>query len=76
MLAACRRLGVEVRCKAPVTGMARDAESGQWRLRLEDGSEHASRCIVSLAPLSRHKWVLLLAVHTPSCTQPVVFQFC
>ncbi|CAK0786894.1 hypothetical protein CVIRNUC_010108 [Coccomyxa viridis] len=46
MLAACHRMGVEVLCKAPVTGVARDPESGQWRLRLEDGSEHASSCIV------------------------------
>ena len=52
MLAACHRVGVEVLCKAPVTGVARDAESGQWRLRLEDGSEHASSCIASLAALS------------------------
>ncbi len=52
MLAACHRMGVEVLCKAPVTGVARDPESGQWRLRLEDGSEHASSCIASLAALS------------------------
>lgn len=48
MLAACRRLGVEVQCKAPVMGLSRDAESTHWRLRLEDGSEHCSSRIVSL----------------------------
>ena len=42
-------------CKAPVTGVAQDAESGQWRLHLEDGSEHASSCIASLAALSHRK---------------------
>jgi len=48
MLAACQRLSVDVQCKAPVTGISRDAESAQWRLRLEDGSEHCGARIASL----------------------------
>ena len=63
MLAACCHVGVEVLCKAPVTGVARDAESGQWRLRLEDGSEHASSCIASFATLSHRNWILLAVNH-------------
>ncbi len=47
MLAACQRLGVRVQCKAPVTGVSRDAEAAGWRLRLEDGSEHCSASIAS-----------------------------
>lgn len=49
MLAACQRLGVDIQCKAPVTGIQKNPESAQWRLRLEDGSEHSSDRIVSLA---------------------------
>ena len=66
MLAACRRVGVEVLCKAPVTGLAQDAESGQWRLRLEDGSEHASSCIASLAAYHTATGSCLLMITRPS----------
>ena len=61
MLAACRRLGVEVQCKAPVMGLSRDAESRHWRLRLEDGSEHCSSRVVSLLSPSCD------ALHAPDC---------
>jgi predicted flavoprotein YhiN len=64
MLAACRRQGIEIKCKSPVMGLSRDADSTHWHLQLEDGSVHSTSRIVSLLPTNAMRfrcltvWVL------------------
>ena len=74
MLAACQGLGVRVQCKAQVTGISRDAESPEWRLRLEDGSEHCSARIASPCSLATRPLCMLCMLcphmHAECCLVP------
>ena len=65
MLAACQRLGVCVQCRAQVTGLSRDAESAEWRLRLEDGSEHCSARIASPCSQAERRLCMLCMLWSP-----------